>query len=373
MAPADRPLRQRSSLPVWALVSVVTLLGACSAAPRSDVSPSPAHGAPGSTAPIASGARVIATIQVPTGGPVGVGAGSVWVIDRGLGDTPDPAKAALLQVDPVTGEIVRRIDGVIGAAIAVTDNAIWVASARTDRLIRISVGGFSMTSIETGPTPAGADEDNYPYAVAATADGIWVANHHAGTIARIDPVTLTSDLLVGWGEAGGGGPAHLATDGSTIWVTASRSSEVTEIDSSTGQITYQTSVEPAGACGGLDVTGDAVWVASGYDKPFSCWDTEHQGLSRIDRATGEVQRIDVGARPADVRVAFGSVWVLTDDPTTALLRLDPATYQVIGRLPLEMRPDYSNPLAIGFEAIWVRLIAPDGDADGTLLRIQPEG
>lgn len=63
-------------------------------------------------------------------------------------------------------------------------------------------------------------------------------------------------------------------------------------------------------------------------------------MSRVDLATDRVTHIDVGARPADVRVGFGSVWVLTDVPTTALIRLDPTTNAIVGRLALPLRPTW---------------------------------
>lgn len=336
---------------------------------RSRIGPSIAAGSPSpATFP---GARIVFTAPVPTNGTVGIGGGAVWVIDRRGNDAADPNKAALLRIDPDTGKITDRIPGVIGASIAATDNGVWVASARTDRLIRVDLDRMLVTEIRTAL--AGAGDDIYPYAVVATADAIWVANHHAGTIARVDPRTNALVDSVRWGEPGGGGPTHLATDGSRVWVTSVRTMDLTEIDPATNQIVNRFDLAPAGSCGGLTADSTAVWVASGFDRPFPCWQPEHWGVSHLDRTTGAVTRIDVGARPADVKIAFGSVWVLTDEPTTELLRLDPAANQVVSRLALPMRPDYANPLAIGLGALWVRLIAEDGSADGALLKIKPEG
>jgi hypothetical protein len=335
----------------------VTPSGARSSAPAS---PSP------TTLP--TGAHIVFTAPLPTNGTVGVGGGAVWVVDRQGGDAADPNRAALLRIAPDSGRITDRIRGVIGSSIAATDDGIWVASARTDRLIRVSPDGEQMTSIRTAPN--GTSDDIYPYAVVATADAIWVANHHAGTIARIDPRTNAVVASVQWGEAGGGGPTHLAIDGSSVWVTSVRTMDLVEIDTATNRIVDRVDLAPAGACGGLAAGPDSVWAASGFDRPFSCWQPEHWGVSRVDRATRAVTRIDVGARPADVRIGFGSVWVLTDEPTTELLRLDPITNEVVGRLALPLRPDLANPLAIGLDAIWVRLVR-EGSADGALLKIQP--
>ncbi len=78
-------------------------------------------------------------------------------------------------------------------------------------------------------------------------------------------------------------------------------------------------------------------------------------------------------------MGFESVWVVVDVPRLQLVRLDPATYQVVGRLPLApdgctpQTPascaDYATALAVAFDSVWVRIGAPD--AAGKVLRIEP--
>jgi hypothetical protein len=355
--------------PALAVLLVVSALAACSSAGpgRSESD----KRAPTPTAVTsARGAHVVFTVPIPTNGTIGVGGGAVWVIDRQGADAADPKKAALLRIDPATGTITRRIPGVIGASIAVTDDGVWVASAATDRLLRISLDGEDVLPIRTAPADAG--DDIYPYGVVATEDSIWVANHHAGTIAQVDPRTNTLIATVRWGRAGGGGPTHLAADGSSVWVTSVRTMDLAAIDAGTGKVADRFDLSPVGACGGLTADSGSVWSASGFDRPYSCWQPEHWGVSRLDRATGKVTRVDIGARPVDVRVGFGSVWVLTDEPAVELLRLDPASNAIVGRLALPMRPDFANPLAIGLGALWVRLIVADSMADGALVKIQPD-
>jgi hypothetical protein len=362
----DAPAR-RAALTVVAGISLVSSLAGCSA---SGSSPLSAATGTSSAATLGPGAHIVFTAPVPTNGTIGVGGGAVWVVDRQGADSADPEAAGLLRITPETGTITKRIRGVIGASISATDDAVWVASAATGRLIRVSLDGADVMSITTAPPDAG--DDIYPYGVVATNDGIWVANHHLGTIARVDPRTNALVASVSWGEPGGGGPTHLATDGSSVWVTSVRTMELAEIDVTTNEISNRFDLAPVGACGGLAADSGAVWSASGFDRPFPCWQPEHWGLSRLDRATGAVARLDVGGRPADVELGFGSVWVLTDEPTTELLRLDPSTNAIVGRLALPMRPDHANPLAIGLGALWVRLIAVDGLADGAIVKIQPD-
>jgi YVTN family beta-propeller protein len=221
----------------------------------------------------------------------------------------------------------------------------------------------------------------------AAGGSIWVGNHHGGTVARIDPTTNAVVATVPWGAHGNGGVYHMTTDGSHIWVTASRTSDVAEIDTATNSIVRRTPV-PTGTCGGIAVDASAVWVTSGYDGPYACslsrpdLGIDKIGVSRIDRATGAVTRIDVGGRPFDVRSAFGSVWILVDAPELELVRLDPATYRVIGRLPLSETTcdttktphcpgaELATALEVGFGSLWVRLSAAP-DLPGAVLRIVP--
>jgi hypothetical protein len=315
---------------------------------------------------IPAGARILATIPIANDGGVGVGAGSVWVIDRSSG---------LLRVDPATNSVADEIRGISGAAPVVGEGAVWVPSAVANTLFRVELATGSVTRIATGPSA-----DEWPITAVVTPGAVWAGNHHGGTVARVDPRTNAVVGGVPWGEHGNGGIYHMTTDGSRIWVTGSRTSDVAEIDAATNSIVRRT-VVPTGTCGGIDVDPSAVWLASGYDRPYTCWTPANWGVSRIDRATAAVTRIGVGGRPIDVRVAYGSVWVLTDAPALELVRLHPVTYRVIGRLRLApgrcapaatgfcQGAEYSTALAVGFDSLWVRISGP-GSA-GRLLRIEP--
>jgi len=65
----------------------------------------------------------------------------------------------------------------------------------------------------------------------------------------------------------------------------------------------------------------SVWVGNRDDNT----------LLRIDPRSLEVRAIGLGVAPTDVEVGAGSVWVLSD---WALLRVDPATHDVVATLPL---------------------------------------
>jgi hypothetical protein len=55
-----------------------------------------------------AGARVVATISIPNSGGLGVGAGSVWAIDR--------VQKGLVRIDPAANGVVAQIPAVVGAA-----------------------------------------------------------------------------------------------------------------------------------------------------------------------------------------------------------------------------------------------------------------
>jgi DNA-binding beta-propeller fold protein YncE len=316
----------------------------------------------------------VATIPIPNDGGVGVGAGRVWVIDRSEG---------LLEIDPATNQVESKVSGVVGAAPVVGEGAVWVPSGIVfNTLFRVGLVTHAVSEVATGPS-----SEEWPSAAALTPGAVWVGNHHGGTIARVDPTTSAVVASVPWGEHLNGGPYHMTADGSRVWVTASRTRDVAEIDTATNAIVRRVPV-PTGTCGGMAADAGAVWATSGYDRPYPCWFTASWGVARVDRTTGNVTRIDVGGRPIDVRLAYGSAWVLVDAPQLALVRVNPQTYRVVGRLPLN--PDrceilktgncpgaeYATALEAGFGSLWIRRAAAASNlagarATGALLRVNP--
>jgi hypothetical protein len=67
------------------------------------------------------------------------------------------------------------------------------------------------------------------------------------------------------------------------------------------------------------------------------------------------QTIKLPGSPSDVAVGDGSVWVISEGPVSlggSLLRLDPVTSRVVGRIRLPGVTDYSE-IAVGAGAVWV--------------------
>jgi hypothetical protein len=318
------------------------------------------------------GAEVVASVPAGGTGGVGIGAGSVWVSDRTSG---------LLRIDPTTNTQVDTIERVLGGAPVVGEGAVWVPSGTPfyNSLLRVDPEAHTFIKIPTGPSA-----DEWPTAAVVTPGAVWVGNHHGGPVVRVDPRTNKVVATIPWSGPTLGGIYHMATDGSTVWVTGTRTTDAAEIDVATNAIVRRIDV-PTGTCGGLDVDASSVWVASGYDQPYPCWQRQKWGVSRIARSTGQVTRIDVGGRPIDVRVGLGSIWAVLDAPKLQLVRIDPASNAVVGRLTLpdtECRPtvvagacagaEYTTALAVGFGSLWLRVNSTVPGTAGRLLRIDPQ-
>ena len=319
---------------------------------------------------LSPGAEVVASIPAGGTGGVGVGAGSVWVMDRTSG---------LLRIDPTTNTQVDMIERAFGGAPIVGEGAVWVPSGTPfyDSLLRVDPQAHTFIQIPTGPSA-----DEWPVGAVVTPGAIWVGNHHGGPVVRVDPRTNKVVATIPWSGPTLGGIYHMATDGSSVWATGTRTTDAAEIDVATNTIVRRIDV-PNGTCGGIDVDASSVWVASGYDLPYTCWQRQNWGLSRIDRSTARVTRIDVGGRPIDVQAGLGSVWAVIDAPQLQLVRIDPRTNTVIGRLRLsdtECRPsagfcpagEATTALAVGFGSLWLRVNSTAPGTAGQLLRINPK-
>ena len=367
------------SRPVWTntagrrlliLLSALALVGCATPSPA-------ATGAP---------ARIVASIPVPNNGALGPADDGVWVMDRGNVQGPgqgDANTASMSRIDPATNEVTDTVAGVIGAELVQSGGQVWVASAFYDRVLRVDPKTgeieqirherLTTENIAQQTTDGGLDTaDVYPYAIAATNDAVWVANHHAGSLTRLDPATADVLRSIQVIEPGGSGPNSVSANGDRVWVGSARSFDIVEIDTTTNAIVDTTSIEPFGACGAMTADATAVWVTSGFDAPDAdpCKQEEHWGVSRIDRESHEVTHIDVGGRPFGVALLDGAAWVVTDIPTPELVRIDIATNEVTGRMPLPLPPFLKMPIVAAHGSLWIRIAGATAE-DGAVLRVEP--
>jgi hypothetical protein len=334
------------------VASWLTALPACTSAPPASQAPSGVDTPPA--------AHVVTTIPVPGYGPVEAGIGSLWVVDiesSSFEQSGQPNVGFLVRIDPVANEVLDRVPGVMGGGgIAVGNGAVWLGSPAFDRLLRVDLRTGTVTRVRTG-----SSNPEMPFQPVLAGGLVWVANHRGGTVARIDPATGTLVDPIRWGDPGPGGPMHLATDGASVWVAATRDPTVIEIDVRTGTVRARLDLGPSGTCGGLALGAGSLWVASGIDPDPTLCGAGQPTLNRVDVATGAIDPIELPDEALDVEYHAGDVWVLTgtispDPHMTALVRIDPETNQVVGRLSLSGQPDPTDPMTAGLGALWVRRV-----------------
>jgi YVTN family beta-propeller protein len=171
---------------------------------------------------------------------------------------------------------------------------------------------------------------------------IWVANHHDGSVSRVDPKTGTTIATI----PAGNGPGYVSSGFGSIWVTDYFENAISRIDPKTN-----TSVHiDLGASHGPGNTGCSVvaafgmaWVGDGYD------------VLRMDPATNKVigstrlQKPDQNNEPCVLQQGGGLVW--SHGPGGKAYGLD-AQGKVKQVLP------YGN-IGFGHGMEWVEKLTPD--------------
>jgi YVTN family beta-propeller protein len=201
-----------------------------------------------------------------------------------------------------------------------------------------------------------------PNAVAAVANGVWVADHRNGTLWRINPHTLAANAVPSVGApqdvAVYGGRAFVAGDGPKAFngiVAAYEAGSGRRLDG----------LELKACIGSLTAGAQGVWVTpcphtvqrigfgakakilTSVDIPF--WtprDAAHDLQTLNDLALGE-----------------GSLWVIGDAADRRLWKIDPRTGQIVGETLLPFPPIH---IAAGQGAVWVT-----DQLDDTVARIDP--
>lgn len=189
-----------------------------------------------------------------------------------------------------------------------------------------------------------------PYAVAIGDGSVWVTEYTAGKLARID---AQSNLLVDRFDLGGkAGSVVLAAGAAWVCVRAGDGSDsVKRVDTTSGQIRtipLGTSAVPVGIAYGAG----SLWVA----------EQDRAAVVRIDPATDQVvATVPVDFGPYGIVVAAGAVWTANRFAAT-VSRIDIATLHATG-ITTGHRP--SGVIAYGEGSIWA------GNDDGVLSRIDP--
>jgi YVTN family beta-propeller protein len=346
-------------IPRWhKLLVVVVLLAAaagCSGAPDTPSSPGstqppPAPTGTGATVPAFDRGRFAAVIPVPGARSLAVADGMLWVLK-------DPG--AVVAIDPATNAVVGgplRVP-TNAEAIAVGDGALWVARVAPGDLGTPHDDAVTRIDLASGRTVATITVRRGPLDLAATPRAVWVPNAGGGgdSVAWIDPRT---NRLAARSVRTGASPQSLAVGGGSLWVANHDARTVTRIDQASGKVVADIPVpsEPHRVAYGAG----AAWVSNWHDN----------SVSRIDPATNRVvgSPIPIGSHHAgNLVVGAGGVWVTSDYRANAaaedvvVVRIDPPTNRAVETIAVGGHP---IDIAAARGAIWVSVGDP-----GTVLRI----
>jgi YVTN family beta-propeller protein len=357
--PAPANLRPSRRAPRWHTLVVVVLLAAAACSDVADTrstpratQPPPTSTGTGVTVPAFDRGRFAAVIPLPGAGSMTVADGVIWVLD---------AAGMVVRLDPATNAVVGKpLRGPANAvAIAVGRGALWATSVAPGNIGQAGEDAVTRIDPATGRTVATITVRRAPLDVAATPGAVWVTNSGGGgdSVARIDPQT---NRVAGRPVTTGASPQSLAVGGGSLWVANHDADTVTRVDLASGRVVADIPVPSAPHR--VAYGAGAAWVGNWHDN----------SVSRIDPETNRVvgSPIPIGPHHAgNLVVGAGGVWVTSDYRDEAdsapqdvvVVRIDPQTNQAVETIAVGGHP---IDVAATGGAIWVSVASP-----GTVLRI----
>jgi DNA-binding SARP family transcriptional activator/ABC-type branched-subunit amino acid transport system substrate-binding protein len=306
----------------------------------------------------------------------------------------EPAKAravanGLVRIDSGGTRAAARLDGT-PSNLAAADGTAWVLDADGQTITQVGTNGGRMRTFGTGATPTDA---------VASADGLWVAQGHAGSTqfpgaqttsvahldARTGAVLRTVSLPRASGPISIAQHDRIAASAHAIWVIG-RDGAVIQIDPLSHDVTrvvHLGATAVAADAGGawvLTPDGSLVRIAEHSGVVGVPIDLGGSGASSlavgggavwvVDSAAGVLERVDprgasrgapieVGAGAGPVAYANGIVWVAQPGRGT-VLRVDADERRVAGEVAVGGTP---RDIATDGSAIWVSVTAPSATAD----------
>src|SRR5919106_1603550 len=285
----------------------------------------------------------IPVLQDP--GPIAVGAGRVWAINRDSQSVSriDPQARRLLGTKGV-GEVPGNVAGAAGE--------VWVldrcGGGEPGSLLHIHTaagGGIDLdeTISLANRTPrrgtgAGSLQTASRCGLAATGQSAWVTTNVPPGLVRLDydRASATSSVVKAIPLAHP--PSAIAIGADSVWAIDGEQDVVRRIVPDSGKVLR--TIRAGNAPVAITVGEGAVWVANGDD----------DSVSRIDpRTTSVTKAISVGDQPAAVATGGGSVWV-ANSGDGSVSRIDPRTDRVIDTFSVGHSP---QGVAVSGGAAWV--------------------
>jgi DNA-binding SARP family transcriptional activator/streptogramin lyase len=265
-----------------------------------------------------AGAAAAAAVSLwPRAGPVAVPDRGVLELDQRTGK---PVAATRLALEP--------------GPIAVAAGRVWLGDSSAKSLVELQ------------PRRRRVALPRVPFALAATSDGVWVANGFDGTLIRVDESGQAQAPIRP--EPGSVGRLALSASRGVLWI-GSQDGTLTELSQAGGTIGV---IHGVGLPETVAAGDGTVWIGRATEDAVVRVDARSRRL----RAT-----IPIGGRPDIVATGDGSVWAMTAD-TSMLWRIDPRTDAVTASVPLPAKP---TALAVTQDGVWV------GSGSGLLAQIDP--
>jgi len=308
---------------------LVILLSACSAAQTptgtpatpTPVTPTPAAATPSPSAAPASTEPTVGTI-VPeaiftadlTVGTFVFADDAVWAFDATGVTRIDTGSNTSAHWELLAEDGTKRFS-VFGA---VGFGSVWVSDFDNDEVRRYDEGDGSLQSVIEFTDPEG---------IIVAGDSVWVAEHRAGSVARINPETDEIATTVQVGTSGTSGPERLIEVNDQIWVGIPRDLAVAGIDASTNSVLGPIEVAaPGNPCGDIGSFGDRLYV-SGCGASAS--------LAVVDIAAMEaVSSPEFGGSVTGPVTIGERLWLGVIGTESSLTSLDPISLETGRTLPV---------------------------------------
>jgi streptogramin lyase len=273
-------------------------------------------------------------------------------------------KGLLIRVDGETGSILDPTFpiGNEPTAVAAGAGAVWATSHQDDVLWRLDPDSGLVTTVATG----GAID---AVGLATARDAVYAMfDDESNGMERISPdahpPVAHVVLSTGHKVKSLGDPTQVASGPAGVWGVGGDT--VYKVKFSSGFSAEAVDLVPIPAIeddenardqlSGLAVGDNTVWVIG---------DVGDQRLWQIDTTRDRLvaQETKLGFAPSDVAVGLGYVWV-TGQITNKLYKIDPATGQVVQRIPVGHDPIGVD---VGAGAVWVA-----NAVDGTISKYDPQ-
>lgn len=292
--------------------------------------PQPFPSVAGTPLPVRTVHIRLAGTDAPTGENLSADARYVW--------------SAGFRIDPATNSAAEVISGGHADAVLSAAGSVWISDFNGSVVRRYTPAGKLLATIRGVNAPLG---------LATTPGAVWVADHHGGSIDRIDINTdkVTDRVMVS--TPGLSGVQGLTVGLGSVWGDAGRTQSVSRVDPITRRETLNIDLSGIGGdpCGGIAITAAAGWVSS-------CLDATQ--LVEFDPRTGKVLRAaDIGAKVNDIIADGSTVWFVAGgdpDPNGSphvagvLIQMD-RHWKVLHKYVLG--PDFtSGGIVKAFGAIW---------------------